>query len=181
MAQSAEGNLSGQKTESQSCLINGHDNFVDKHRTSPHVVCTFRRLMSRLQFPACEAPRQSVESPHGIGAPHPLNEQSQLWHDLGPTLPAALTQRSPVVPKSLLLPKCDRSRLDKEQCFAPLRSTLSENAPEQPIRRCGAWSLPLLTDTRTADVAGRRFPAAARAGTEAWRRGMKTQSRGCKP
>ena len=42
-----------------------------------------------------------------------------------------------------LLPKRDRSRLDEKQRSAPLRPQLRENGPEQPVRRCNAWSLPL--------------------------------------
>ena len=45
-----------------------------------------------------------------FGASNPTPVHRDLW----PTRTAALAQRSPVVPKSLLLPECDRSRLGKE-------------------------------------------------------------------
>ncbi len=110
---------------------------------SPHAVCTSLRLTSRLQFQVCGAQPLCAESPKLNGLPHPSNELPQLGSDLGPTRTSILTQRSPVVPESLSLPKRDRSRLDKEQGSAPLRPQFRENGPEQPVRRRDAWPLPL--------------------------------------
>ena len=81
-------------------------------------------------------------TPRRIGFPHPLNELSEFWRNPRSACFIRLTERAPVVAKSLFLPGRYGPGLDKEQSSAPPRPQPRHDGPEQPIFRSDTWPLP---------------------------------------
>src|SRR5262245_27589353 len=115
--------------------------------------CRFGNIDAKVR----QLPDNARRAPSRIRLPHILDQLADLSRDGRSSRLATLTEPSPMVPESFLLPSNDRARLDEREHLLPAGPQPREPDPEETVGRPQHWARAALFIDRELMTQGDEF------------------------